>query len=107
VGGFALFLLYPTDGNLGIAVNRQTGHILAGEEGEGVYEGEEFPDVVGAERERAVEKLLFAGGSDALVFHLAGVTGAGGVDADALAQDGWSRRGIAAAGAFGARPLVR
>lgn len=39
-----------------------------------MYEGQELTDVVGTQRESAVEKLFFAYRGDTLILHLTGVT---------------------------------
>ena len=77
--GLALLLVYPDLGIYAVAVDYLAGNALLCHQGEGVDDGEELADVVGAV-DRTLVKNLGAGLKvDALVFHRTRISGTGSI----------------------------
>ena len=77
--GLALLLVYPELGIHAVAVDYLVGNAFLGHQGEGVDDGEELADVVGAVDRTIVENLGTGLKVDALVFHRTGIAGTGGI----------------------------
>ena len=77
--GLALLLVYPDLGIYAIAVDYLAGNALLCHQGEGVDDGEELADVVGAVDRTIVENLSAGLKVDALVFHRTRIAGTGGI----------------------------
>ena len=75
--GLALFLVYPELGIHADAVDYLVGNAFLSHQGEGVDDGEELADVVGAVDRTIVENLRTSLKINALVFHRTGISGAG------------------------------
>lgn len=77
--GLAMLVAHPEDGVVRVGVDGLIAYALLVHEGQGVYDGKEFADVVGATDGAEVEDLRPCGQVDALIFHRSWVSGAGGV----------------------------
>ena len=75
--GLALLLVYPELGIHAVAVDYLVGNAFLGHQSEGVDDGEELADVVGAVDRTIVENLRTSLKINALVFHRTGISGAG------------------------------
>ena len=75
--GLALFLAYPELGIHAVAIDYLVGNALLCHQGEGVDDGEELADVVGAVDRTIVENLGAGLKVDALVFHRTRIAGTG------------------------------
>ena len=75
--GLALLLAYPELGIHAVAVDYLVGNALLCHQGEGVDDGEELADVVGAVDRTIVENLGAGLKVDALVFHRTRIAGTG------------------------------
>ena len=77
--GLALFLVYPELGIYAVAVDYLVGNAFLVHQGEGVDDGEELADVVGAVDRTIVENLGAGLKVDALVFHRTRIAGTGSI----------------------------
>ena len=77
--GLALLLVYPDLGIYAVAVDYLVGNALLFHQGEGVDDGEELADVVGAVDRTIVENLGAGLKVDALVFHRTRIAGTGSI----------------------------
>jgi len=77
--GLALALGDPEDGVVGVAVDGLIVQALLPTEGEGVDDGKELSDVVGAVDGAEVEHLVARLEVDGLILHRAGIARAGGI----------------------------
>ena len=75
--GLALLLVYPELGIHAVAVDYLVGDAFLGHQSEGVDDGEELADVVGAVDRTIVENLCTSLKVNALIFHWTGISGAG------------------------------
>jgi len=77
--GLAMLVAHPEDGIVRVGVDSLVVYALLVHEGQGVYDGEELADVVGATNGAEMEDLRPCGQVDALVFHRSWVSGTGSV----------------------------
>ena len=77
--GLALLLAYPELGIHAVAIDYLVGNALLCHQGEGVDDGEELADVVGAVDRTIVENLGAGLKIDALVFHRTRIAGTGSI----------------------------
>ena len=75
--GLALLLVYPKLGIYAVAVDYLVGNALLCHQGEGVDDGEELANGVGAVDRTLVENLRTSLKINALIFHRTGISGAG------------------------------
>ena len=77
--GLALLLAYPELGIHAVAIDYLVGNAFLVHQGEGVDDGEELADVVGAVDRTIVENLSSGLKIDALVFHRTRIAGTGSI----------------------------
>lgn len=75
----AFSLLHPENGIVAVGIDGLVLDALLVHQGEGMDNGEKLSDVVGAVHRTEVEYLRTGLQVDALIFHRAGIAGAGGV----------------------------
>ena len=77
--GLAMLVAHPEDGVVRVGVDGLVVYALLVHEGQGVYDGKELADVVGAPDGSEVEDPRPCGQVDALIFHRSWVSGTGSV----------------------------